>query len=200
MPLLPSRQPTASDTPLARQYLLLVARMDASEGEKGHRILIDVLPALLNEFPHLQVVFPGPGNDRQNIQRLAQRQGVASSVILPGFVSTETLRALYHHCYAFVMPSTQEGFGLAYLEAMNYAKPCVGSHDQGAEDIIVHGETGFLLHDPSNAQELLGVLRQLLRHPELAQKLGCAGFKRLQDDFTSHHYRQRLKGQIARVL
>lgn len=185
---------------LGGQYLLLVARMDESEGEKGHRVLIRALPALLDEFPHLQVVFPGPGNDRQHIQQFAQRHGVASSVILPGFVSMETLRDLYHHCYAYVMPSTQEGFGLAYLEAMNYAKPCVGCYDQGAEDVIVHGVTGFLLGDPSNFLGLLGILRQLLHHPKLARRLGEAGFKRLQDNFTSHHYRQRLKGQIARVL
>ena len=126
--------------------------MDQREGKKGHRDLINVLPALLGEFPEVQVVLPGPGDDRNNLQALAQRKGVAPSVFLPGFVSTETLRSLYRDCYAFVLPSQQEGFGLAYLEAMNYAKPCVGCYDQGAEDVIVHGESGFLVHDPHNAQ------------------------------------------------
>ncbi|MEE8303980.1 MAG: glycosyltransferase family 4 protein [Candidatus Tectomicrobia bacterium] len=185
---------------LGKRYLLLVARMDQREGKKGHRDLINVLPALLGEFPEVQVVLPGPGDDRNNLQALAQRKGVAPSVFLPGFVSTETLRSLYRDCYAFVLPSQQEGFGLAYLEAMNYAKPCVGCYDQGAEDVIVHGESGFLVHDPHNAQELLGILQALLRHPELTQQLGRNGFARLHNGFTSRHYQDRLKKNLARVL
>ena len=185
---------------LGKRVLLLVGRMDAREGEKGHRALIHILPELLKEFPQVQVVLPGPGDDRKNIQALAQRQGVASSVFLPGGVSTETLRSLYRDCYAYVLPSRQEGFGLTYLEAMYYAKPCIGCYDQGAEDVIVHGETGFLLHDPHNVQEFLGLLQALLRNPELTRRLGCNGFARLHNGFTSRHYQERLKQHLARVL
>ena len=186
--------------PLGKRVLLLVARMDHSEGQKGHRALINVMPELLSEFPDVQLVFPGPGDDRKNLQELAKRTGVASSVFQPGFVSVETLQSLYRHCYAFVMPSKQEGFGLAYLEAMNYAKPCVGCFEQGAEDIIVHGETGFLVQDPNDTQALLGVLRNLLGDLELARRLGRNGFERLHKGFTARHYQARIKEQIARVL
>ena len=83
---------------------------------------------------------------------------------------------------------------------MNYAKPCVGCFNQGAEDVIMHGETGFLINDPNNAQELLGILRLLLRHLELTQRIGRNGFTRLHNGFTSRHYQDRLKKQIANVL
>lgn len=185
---------------LKNRVLLLVARMDRNEKEKGHRELINVMPELLKEYPDVQLVFPGPGDDRENLQELTQRKGVAPLVFLPGFVSLETLQCLYRHCYAFVMPSKQEGFGLAYLEAMNYAKPCVGCFDQGAEDVIVHSETGFLVRDPSDSQELLEVLCALLRDPERARTLGRRGFERLHERFTSRHVQARLKEQISRVL
>ena len=59
----------------------------------------------------------------------------------------------------------QGGFGLVYLEAMNYAKPCVGCFGDGGEDVIVDGETGLLVHDPNDAQELQQVLIELLEDP-----------------------------------
>lgn len=185
---------------LGDRVLLLVGRMDSREAQKGHRTLIRILPELFAEFPTVQLVFPGPGDDRSNLQELAQRKGVASSVFLPGFVSVETLQCLYRKCYAFVMPSTQEGFGLAYLEAMNYGKPCVGCFEQGAEDVIVHGETGFLIRDANDSAEILGVLRALLSDPKSAAALGRAGFERLHECFTSDHVRTRIKGQISRLL
>ncbi len=50
------------------------------------------------------------------------------------------LEQLYSQCYAFVVPSKQEGFGLVHLEAMNFGKPCVGCFDDGAADVNVDGE------------------------------------------------------------
>lgn len=185
---------------LTETVLLLVARLDSSEGQKGHRALIHVMPELIKEFPDVQLVFPGPGNDRKNLKELARQKGVASAVFLPGFVSIETLQRLYRHCYAFVMPSKQEGFGLVYLEAMNYAKPCVGCFDDGAEDVIVHGETGYLVHDPHNHKELLEVLRALLSDVEHTHALGKKGFERLHANFTSRHFQARIKEHITSIL
>lgn len=185
---------------LGRHCLLLVARMNPSERLKGHRALINIMPGLLQEFPEAQLVFPGPGDDRPNLQQLARITGVAHTVFFPGFVTTQFLRLLYRHCYAFVMPSRQEGFGLAYLEAMNYAKPCVGCFDQGAEDVIVHGETGYLVHDPDDRGELLETLRILLRDSTSACMLGKRGFERLHQHFTANQYQRRIKQEIFRVL
>jgi glycosyltransferase involved in cell wall biosynthesis len=131
---------------------------------------------------------------------LTHRYGVASAVFFPGYVPIETLKALYQQSYAFVMPSTQEGFGLAYLEAMQYAKPCVGCWGQGAEDVIVHGETGWLVRDPDDPQELLDTLRDLLQHPQQAQWFGDNGYKRLTEHFTARQYQARLTVQLLRIL
>lgn len=185
---------------LGSRYLLIVARMDTREGGKGHRALIRLLPELRREVSDLQVVCVGPGDDRDRLRAFSHRCGVASAVFFPGYVPTEVLKALYQQCYAFVMPSTQEGFGLVYLEAMQYAKPCVGCWDQGAEDVIVHGETGWLIHNPDDPQELLDTLRELLQHPQQARWFGHNGYKRLTEHFTARQYQTRLKTQLLRVL
>lgn len=180
--------------------ILLVGRMDSREGEKGHQPLIRVFPELLKKFPETQLIFAGPGDDRESLGKLARREGVASSVFLSGWVTPTQLQSLYHHSYAFVMPSQQEGFGLVYLEAMNYGKPCVGCFDQGAEDIIVHGETGLLVQDPDNSEELLSVLTRLLENPALAREMGRRGFERLHHFFTARHYQNRLQEAILKIL
>ena len=186
--------------PLGPHVLLLVARLHPAERQKGHYPLLRVLPTLLEEFPDVQLVFPGPGADRANLERLARQMGVASSVFLPGYVTVQVLQQLYQHCYAYVMPSKQEGFGLTYLEAMNYGKPCVGCFDDGAEEVIVHGETGLLVRDPNDPEQILNVLRVLLRDSELTRAMGRKGFERLHRYFTAHHVQERIKRHIAGFL
>ncbi|ETW98286.1 MAG: hypothetical protein ETSY1_19385 [Candidatus Entotheonella factor] len=185
---------------LGPHCLLIAARMDDREGQKGHRELIRILPALKRDVPDVQLVCAGPGDDRHALQQLARHHGVADAVFFPGYVPLATLQALYQHCYALVMPSRQEGFGLAYLEAMQYAKPCLGCFHQGAEDVIAHGETGLLVDDPADAPSLLGSLNTLLQDPTYAQWLGQNGYKRLQREFTARHYQARLKAHITGLL
>ena len=185
---------------LRDRVLLLVGRLHQDERQKGHDVLIRVLPGLLARCPDVQLVCPGPGNDRSTIVRLARETGVASSVFVPGFLTTPELERLYQRCYAFVMPSRQEGFGLVYLEAMNFAKPCVGCFDDGAEDIIVDGETGYLLHDAGNLDEVLAIVSRLVSDPDLARSLGRNGFERLHKHFRVHGFQNRFRRILGQVL
>lgn len=185
---------------LGEQVLLLVGRMVQAEQGKGWRTLIRALPELLENYPRAQLVFPGPGNEIGSLKQLARRHGVADHVFLPGFVSHDLLEALYRQCRAYVMPSRQDGFGLVYLEAMNYGKPCVGCFDDGAEDVIAHEETGYLIGDPGDREELLGVLRRLLDDPAHARAMGRRGFERLHDRFTARHFQGRLMSKMERYL
>jgi glycosyltransferase involved in cell wall biosynthesis len=185
---------------LGNKVLLMVARMHPDEPRKGHYPLLKVWPAVAQEFPDAQLVFAGHGENKPNLERLACESGAGSSIFLVGPVAVELLARLYRRCYGFVMPSKQEGFGLVYLEAMNFGKPCVGCFDDGAEEVIVHDQTGLLVRDPNNAEELLGVLRALLTEPERARQMGAKGFARLHERFTAAHVRQRIYENIARVL
>lgn len=185
---------------IGSRMLLLTGRMEPGERHKGHYPLVRCLPRLIPLEQRVQLVFAGPGTDRDNIARLARELRVSSRVFLPGHVTVETLSALYGRCHAFVMPSTQEGFGLVYLEAMNYSRPCVGCRDQGAEDVIVDGETGFLLDDPHDQDEMTGVLGRLLLDVQLADNLGRRGFQRLHNHFTAGHFQDRFRRHVESVL
>jgi phosphatidylinositol alpha-1,6-mannosyltransferase len=202
LPTVPLRFPASDgvEVELGSQVLLLVGRMDPTEREKGHDQLIEALPAVLERHPQAQLVFVGPGDDRARLEEAARRSGIGRSVVFPGHVSAETLRRIYAQCYAFVMPSRQEGFGLVYLEAMNYAKPCLGCRQDGAEDVIADGETGVLIDDPRDIPELASQLIQLLGDPDAAGAMGIAGFRRLREQFTAEQFRARFITTFASEL
>ncbi len=185
---------------LGNRVILLVARMDHAERQKGHKELLTVWSSVLCDCPDAQLVFAGPGNDRGTLKAMAEQLHVTSTVFIPGHLTSGDLQRLYTRCHAFVMPSRQEGFGLVYLEAMNAGKPCVGCRDGGGEEIIDDEVSGLLIGNPFEDEELLQAVRRLLGDEELAVRMGHEGLRRLSMEFTSAHAQQRLRRLLAPVL
>ena len=183
---------------LGGRVLLAVARFDSREREKGQDSLVRVLPTLLADCPEVQLVLAGGGDDRERIRALALELGVGARVFLPGSVPAAELARLYELCYAFALPSRQEGFGLVYVEAMSRGKACIGCHAQGAEDVIVDGETGFLIH--SDGSELRDVLRRLLGDAVLSARLGQRGRERYLERFTATQHQRRVVDALLSVI
>jgi len=182
------------------QMFLLVGRMHSQQEGKGHRDILRALTSSVEKHPDVQVVFAGTGDDSKAIAELAVQLSLQSHVFMPGFVTREMLEQLYRVCYAFVMPSRQDGFGLVYLEAMNYGKPCVGCFDDGGECVVSHEETGFLVHAETIDVELSEIFARLLKKPSMAAKLGRAGFERLHREFSSEQFQNRLRGHLRALL
>jgi glycosyltransferase involved in cell wall biosynthesis len=87
-----------------------------------------------------------------------------------------------------------------YLEAMNFGKPCVGCANQGAQEIIVDGETGFLISGRADRDGLLSALFRLLDDPARAFQMGEAGFRRLRERFTADHVQERVAEHVRELL
>ena len=179
--------------------LLLVSRLDATEREKGHRELIAVLPRLLERFPAAQLVMVGAGSDLEPLRETARASSAAANIFLPGRMVEGGLEAIYRKAFAYVMPSRQEGFGLVYLEAMNYARPCLACHDDGGADVVVDGETGVLAPREFTDDELLEGLSSLLVDRARARRYGEAGWRRLVARFTASAHQDRV-AQLIRPL
>lgn len=69
-------------------------------------------------------------------------------MIFESNITDKKLKKLYSQSRFFILPSTGEGFGIVFLEAMAFKKACIGSKNCGTEDVIDNNETGFLL-DPT---------------------------------------------------
>jgi len=103
-------------------------------------------------------------------------------VKLLGRLPFDEVAKLYERAFAFVLPTLREAFGLAYLEAMSYGLPCIGSRIEAIPEIIAEGETGLLVptRDPA---ALAAAMLTLLDQPERAQAMGAAGRQRVADRF-----------------
>ncbi len=198
--LLELRAADGAARPIGDRMMLLVARMDAGEREKGHRELIAVWPAIRAGSPTAQLVLAGGGSDLAELRARARETTAADSIFLPGYVEKPVLEALYRKAYAFVMPSRQEGFGLAYLEAMNLSRPCVACRDDGGAEVVVDGETGLLVDQPIDLGQLRETLLRLLADPDLARRLGEAGWRRVTQHFTGAAHQARVADLIRPLL
>jgi len=145
-----------------KAVLLTVGRLDARERYKGHDRVIAALPELLAGGHDIAYVVSGVGADRFRLIEIARRLGVAERVRFAGFVAPETLVQAYRMADLFVMPSTGEGFGIAFLEAMACGTPALGVAAGGARDALADGELGMAL---GRDDDLAAAIDRLLSGP-----------------------------------
>lgn len=179
--------------------VLLVGRMSSGERYKGHDQLIEAWPDVLADVPRAQLVLAGGGDDAERLARKAASAGLGDRVVFAGRVSDATLAALFARASVFAMPSTGEGFGLVYLEAMRAGLPCIASPNDGGADVVVDGETGLLVPQADRAGLGRAVVR-LLENPALASSLGAAGRRRYEAHFKYERFRDRFGALVERAF
>ncbi len=142
--------------------LLTVGRLAASERYKGHELIFAALPALRARFPGLVHVVAGDGDDRPRLEaRAAELAQDPSAVRFLGYVPDEELPDIYRLADLFVMPSSDEGFGIVYLEAAACGLRVVGGAGGGSGDAIPNARVGVTV-DPADRDELIGAVTRLL--------------------------------------
>ncbi|HEX2151377.1 MAG TPA: glycosyltransferase [Stellaceae bacterium] len=144
------------------RVLLTVGRLDARERYKGHDRVIEAIPELVARGHDITYVVIGDGDDRFRLTEIATRLGVAERARFVGFVSPETLVEAYRMADLFVMPSTGEGFGIVFLEAMACGTPALGLAAGGACDALADGELGTAL---GREDDLAAAIDRLLTGP-----------------------------------
>jgi phosphatidyl-myo-inositol dimannoside synthase len=151
-----------------RRVLLTVGRLAAAERYKGHDRVIAALPGLLRLHPELCYVVVGDGDDRARLEAAARTAGVADAVRFAGAVRHEELPEFYRLADAFVMPSTGEGFGIVFLEAIACGVPAVGAAGNGAADPLGDDARGLLV-EAENGEALARAIEQALARPPTVQ-------------------------------
>lgn len=188
--------------------LLTVARLDAGERYKGHDQILDALHRLQQQGdldPELRWIVVGDGNDRQRLQDKALRLGLAAQIDWRGRLSDQQLIEEFLSCSVFVMPSgfsidaagqaTGEGFGIAYLEAAMAGRASIGALFGGQQDLIIDGETGWLVD--SSAPVLANLLFSLSTTRSLVPDRGEAAYLRAKAAFTPRRQGLQLAALLA---
>ena len=141
--------------------------MAASERYKGQDRVIEALPALAAAGHDVVYVISGEGDDRPRLERLAHEVGVSSRVRFVGALPLDTLIEAYRMADLFVMPSTGEGFGIAFLEAMACGTPALGLDVAGAHDALCDGKLGQAANEETFGSTLARILVNVGPDPEL---------------------------------
>lgn len=142
--------------------LLTVGRLASSERYKGHEAVFSILAGLRVLFPTLIHVVAGDGDDRSRLEAVAE-EVAPGAVRFLGYVPDADLPDLYRLADLYVMPSTEEGFGIVYLEAAACGLRVVGGKGGGTADAIPDERVGVIV-DPADRSALaVAIDRQLRR-------------------------------------
>jgi glycosyltransferase involved in cell wall biosynthesis len=176
--------------------MLTCARMHNADRFKGIDQTIRALPRLLESIPDVRYIVVGDGDDRGELEKLAQQTGVSARVEFRGNLSRSELAEAYRSCSVFVMPSRKEGFGIVFLEAAFFGKPSIGGAHGGTPEVIQDGSTGWLVQNGDHDQ-LAQVLTTILQDRETIARAGAAARTRLQERFLFENFRDSLGAMLG---
>lgn len=137
---------------------------------KQQRTLIEAVDEMADENIHLYIIGDGPL--KSNLEQLAIKSGVSDQVTLTGYIDDVTPYLAFAD--AFVSSSLMEGLPTTHLEAMAAELPIISTKIPGVQEVIQHGETGFLypVDDPTKLASYMSII-----HNDGSATLGHRGFK-----------------------
>jgi glycosyltransferase involved in cell wall biosynthesis len=151
------------------------------EPHKGFRDAVWAFDILRHLYGDVHLVLAGTGSYRHRVAQFARRIGVLDRVHFPGAYSDPA--PLLRRADLFWAPSRHGGV-CAALEAMASGRAVVGFHGPALAEIVVPGETGFLI-EPGNKAALARQTRLLLDNPDERRRLGEAGRQRVLEHFSA---------------
>ncbi|MBI2815515.1 MAG: glycosyltransferase [Acidobacteria bacterium] len=159
---------------------------------KGLSYLLKSAAMLCPEIPQLRIEIAGSGPAREQLERESRELGLGDRVRFLGWQTD--IFPVMNRWDVFAMPSLEEGFGIAALEAMAAGLPVVASNVGGVPELVEHGRTGWLV-PPSDVAALADRLRALLLDAKIRSVMGSAGRERARNHFPV----QRMVGEISKI-
>ena len=158
----------------------LVVSLGHLVARKRHADVMHAVAAL----PGVRYRVIGDGPERGSLERLAAALGISDRVELTGQLEPRQALSALRGAWAMALPSTEEAFGVAYIEAMAAGIPAIGCRGEpGPEEIAAVGE-GIVLVAPRSAQALTQALRELLGDRERREALATGARLTVEREFT----------------
>jgi len=151
------------------------------EKVKGHRYLIEAVSLIIRDIPHFKLFIIGYGDEIDDLKKCVKNNNVRSHVFFLGH--REDVADILSCIDCFYLPSLNEGFGIALLEAMVMKKPVIASEVGGIPEVVSKGETGIII-PPGDPQAIAQATLRLYRDSELRAKMGRAGYERVKNIFA----------------
>ncbi|PWB55436.1 MAG: glycosyltransferase family 1 protein [Nitrosomonadales bacterium] len=163
------------------EHALLVGTIAILRIKKGHHVLLEAIPKILEAVPNAIFIFAGDGPQHKNISRAIEEKNLTKHVLLLGL--RRDIPKILETIDLFVLPTLEEALGTSFLEAMAMKKPVIGTRVGGVPEVINEGKNGLLVN-PGDAAELASAVIHLLKNPALAQSMGEQGRTFATTEFT----------------
>lgn len=161
---------------------------------KGHMFLMEIAPRIIRKFPETKFLFVGDGVLREDLKSEARKKGIYEHIIFTGHVNSDVVPHLIRLMDMLVHPSLREGLPRALAEAYLLKKPVVCFAIDGAGEIIINNDTGYLV-PPKNTEQLYNAIELLLIDKIKARKMGEKGYQLVKDRFD----RRKLVGEVDKL-
>ena len=150
---------------------------------KGQEYLLTSFSSLVKEFPDIKLVFVGNGILREKLENMAKEYGIEKKVIFTGLISPEKIPEYVSAMDIVAHTSLREGVPKAVAQGLAGGKPVVVFNVDGAKEIVINGETGFLI-EPKKVEQLTEKIKFLLENPSIAEKMGKKGREKIINMFS----------------
>jgi glycosyltransferase involved in cell wall biosynthesis len=174
----------------------VVGNVAALVPHKGQRYLIDAAHLVVQQVPDARFVILGEGELREHLEKQVREHHLEKHVLLPGF-RTDVLGCIKGFDL-FAMSSVTEGLGTSLLDAMACARPIVATEAGGIPEIVEDGVNGLLV-PARDHHTLADAIVRALKDADLRQRMGDAGFARVNERFTVERMVSETAGVYAHV-
>jgi glycosyltransferase involved in cell wall biosynthesis len=153
---------------------LVVGKIARLFQHKGHEELLAIAPAIIRSCPQVKFLLVGDGKYRQRLEHQVQANGLAKHFVFAGLVPPSTIASLVGIMDVLVHLSVREGLARALPQALAAGRPVIAYDCDGAKEVCLDNQTGFLVSRGDRAV-LTERLLALLRQPALRTRFGEAG-------------------------
>jgi glycosyltransferase involved in cell wall biosynthesis len=161
---------------------------------KGHDQLLDAAPEIVRRHPNVRFLLIGDGLLYEHLRSRAREAGILDNLVFAGLIPRERIPEMIAGMDVVVHTSLREGLARVLPQALAMGKPCVSFDLDGAPEVVIPGETGFLVK-PGDVRELADAISELLANPQLRTRMGEAGRHRVDPAFRA----ETMVEQIASV-
>jgi glycosyltransferase involved in cell wall biosynthesis len=169
--------------------ILFAGRLTA---DKGTHQLLAAMQQIVASVPEMLLLVLSSHPIEAQINQPQYDALRANHIRSGGWLAGEDLAAAYHVADVVVVPSIIfDTFPTVNLEAMAAAKPVIATCYGGSSEVVQDGLTGYIIN-PFDTDHFAAKLQRLLTDSELAQQMGAAGQKRLQEHFSLHKYTSQM--------
>ena len=184
--------------------ILFVGRLSK---DKGVDVLVEAIKRIPDNLRKVKFLVVGSrffGSDDKVTDFMKKlyesAKAISDKVIFTGFVPPDKINEIYWASDVLVVPSRMETFGHVYAEAGASGLPVVATKAGAIPEIVADGETGLLMDDPKNIDDLKDKIWYFIENPQMRRLFGERARKRMEENFTWETAARRTEAMYDKVL